>query len=260
MVHIFLDDNMKTIVFEVSDNVYGKADLTTSSYDRLFCEFLETLGLPNFEYKVGYNSCQILIDGISFSVETKNCTYWSKNAWSRKSEKRKDENRFALLGFQWDLMDGKYTAKVHLNKELDGDKLKAKILKAVERRKTLLSDIENKRKIESNILDSVAIKFCGTSEVIGKYVTGIHIHKGNITFIVNGVGHLTFNSNLLFVRFTVHCFSDNVSNFTASLKNLKDLDYNVYQVMKEVQDSGELTQEQKEAVDNAYETNIKLLD
>ncbi len=249
---------MKTIIFEVSDNINGKADLSTSSYDRLFCEFLATLNLPDFEYKVGYNFCEVFIDGITFSVETKNCTYWARNAWTRKTEKRKDENRFAVLGFSWDLLDGKYTVKVHINKEIDGDKLKAKILKAVEGRKLYTSEIESKRKHEENVLDSLCVMFKSSTVFIHKYVTNIHFHKGSITFIVNDIVYIKFNTNFGFLDFSIRSSTTNITDFNTILDKLKEIDIQIKGVIKEVQENNVLTQEQRVAVNNAYETSIKL--
>ncbi len=165
-----------TVIFEINDNgkehefkAYG------GRYEKAFIGFLESLGLdPKQKYE---HSNDVIIDGIEFGIETGNASYMSRNSYTREESVRKPQNRWVSLSKGY----GSDTVRVHINKELDADKLKARIMKAVADAKARIKEVEDSRNKDRENLVAIGKHFSQPAP-IRKYVERIHINQGTIGF------------------------------------------------------------------------------
>lgn len=177
-----------TTMFEVADSEDDKQvpvgryrnRYDGTAYLKQFIEFIESLGYEISEGK-SIHSSTIEIKGVSFEIVTKNASYYSYNPYGRKWSVRKPENRFITLSRG--SYRNTYVIKVHFNKEIDADRMRKNIDKAIEEHFAVIkknqqfkiAQEENTTKIAMHFLDNI------TSE-IEKNIKYIHIDNGEISF------------------------------------------------------------------------------
>lgn len=140
-----------TTMFEINDSgrehEYSRRGKTYDGvYIKPFIEFLESLGYE-ITYKYGDTpglTSNIIIDGVEFGIDAGNATYATYDIYKRKRSVRKPENRYVALerGYSRPV-----ACRVHINKELDTENLKARINKAIKEEQDRDKAIEDRDKL-----------------------------------------------------------------------------------------------------------------
>jgi len=152
----------------------------TGGYVKLFKSFIQSLG---FEYKETYpGSNTILIQGVSFDIETKNASYKTANAYTRKVDVRKPENRYIRLYAK--IRGAQYGIKIHFNKEYSADTLRKKINAGIDASKS--ADLEHQKYKDTERENTVAVgRHFAEDAAIKMHIKQIAIGQGDITLYSN---------------------------------------------------------------------------
>lgn len=172
-----------TTMFEM-DDTNRSYESCGDRYIKPFKDFLATLG---YEIVFKYPDSpilgdKILIDDIEFKIYAESASYWAEQAFTRKSGPRKAENRYVAL----QLPSGNaFVVKVYINKEMETQKIKAKIDAAIQASKD--RDAELKRLEVEREANTVLVgnHYFADPKVRG-FTKTLGIQQGKISFQFQG--------------------------------------------------------------------------
>ncbi len=159
-----------------------------------FTDFIESLG---FDISVNSVIEEITINGHKFDVNTNNASYMSKNSYNRNVGIRKPENRYITIEHGYK----KVILKIHLNKEYDANKLRAKINAEIKSREDItqyVADTENRNKKNTTFIAELYVD----AGIVG-IATSLSISKGEIKIYMNGAS-VNFNAKGEIVKVTLY--------------------------------------------------------
>lgn len=187
-----------TTMFEINDegrqNEYDRHGKSVgSNYIKPFVEFLESLG---FEIKSKYDDTpgltdHIIIDGVEFGIDTTNASYKSYNIYDRKVNVRKPENRYVALERGY---NRPVACRVHINKEIDAENLKARINKAIQEEKDRETAYLNREQLNKDNAVTIAVYFLKNKR-IKEFTRQIGIERSKINFSFNDGSYLTIGAD-----------------------------------------------------------------
>lgn len=170
-----LKKTKNTTMFEVNDN--GREhEFSGHSYVKPFFSFLESL---NLDIKLKHPDAlglehSIVINGYDFPINDDNASFMTKNAYKRDQWQRKPENRFMILECR-----ASDNIRVHINKEIDSDKLKTRIKDAVKSLVDRDNEIAERDKRDHDNTCKVANHYLSNPEILNVIDT-VNIEKGII--------------------------------------------------------------------------------
>lgn len=202
--------NMTT--FEINDT--GRdCEYRGTAYVMPFISFLESLNLePTQKYE---HSNNVTIAGVEFAINTDHASFMSKNAYTRDRYERKPQNRYVSL--EW---ISKTVVRVYINKEMDADKIKAQIKRAVEQSAERSKVIDDRQNQDRD--NTVAIGKNYSTPMLNKVIETIGIEKGVISFHLKNCS-VYFNADGSFIKFSVYI--DNVDTIDKMKKKASELSY-----------------------------------
>lgn len=224
------------VIYEVNDKgrKYEFGRHSGECYRQSFVSFIESLGFELEEkFKQPHTFMEILIDGVEFYINADSASYMSQNAYTRDIAVRKSVNRFVLIQ---DYSHSKaYHLKVHINKELDADKLKKKLTAAIEARKKQVSDIELRDAMREKSIMAVGYHYFKDQEFLTSEIEDLNIACNGLTFsLSNGCQvELTPFGGFQKINFKGHTFVSlkETSEFTDNVQNMANTLYVVAQAL-----------------------------
>lgn len=201
-----------TTMYEINDS--GRNGEFTAGFDYYssFVSFIESLGFEiDYKYK-DHPSLGVVINGVQFAINTGNCSYMSKNGWTRDKFVRKPVNRFITLA--WNSHDSNYVLKVFINKEMETEKLKSKINKAIEWNNNREQEIADRELNDKKNTETIGLHYLGNNTV-KEALRNVLIEKGQIRFNFKDRFGLIINADSTFVSATFH---------PAEMKSFEDID------------------------------------
>lgn len=184
---------INTTMYEVNDK--GREhEYHGSGYSQSFIEFIESLG---FDIVRKYeHSDTVLINGRQYDINTDNASFMSRNAFTRDSNPRKQQNRWVGL------CRHSYTnppfVKVYINKEMDSDKIKAKINAAIAEDDQRDKDRADRKQQDYKNTLTIGHHFFDQPGVAGA-IKWLHIEKGVFTFYFHTGVRVMLKSNNEFI-------------------------------------------------------------
>lgn len=178
----------ETTMFEVSDSGREYKYKGNDRYVKPFISFIESLGFT-VVHKYEHSS-NIVINGEEFSVNDHNAAYMSKNPYGNKTSIRKASNRFVILEKG---VDG-YWLKVFVNKEMDADKLRKQIDRAIQAKIANRKEAEDRKNMDNNNIFLIATHFLANTKIKSQ-CRDIYIEKGEIIFYLPAYGSVRIKAN-----------------------------------------------------------------
>lgn len=178
------------VVFEVNDkgreNEFSKRvrySRNDDEYSQLFKSFLQSLG---YEFKDEKFCSYVTINGIRYEIGTRNASYMSYNAWTRKAAIRKPENRFiTFVGM-----------RIHFNVEFDAGKLRKKIEEAKNRQEKQQEEVRRYDQLQIDNTLLVGRHFGKSKTDLYLHINSVYISQGEITLqLDNHIGSITLESD-----------------------------------------------------------------
>lgn len=168
-----------TTMFEVSDkgreHEYAyRRSYNGGDYPKMFVEFLESLG---YEVESETHTDNIKIRGVRFGIDASNASYKAKNTYTREVTVRKPQNRYISISTGYKAP----AIRIHINKEIDADKLKKRIEAAITERLNMEQAVLDREADRIAKTTAIAKHYLGT-KTVRDALTHLYINRGTISF------------------------------------------------------------------------------
>ncbi len=188
-------------MFEVSDDEKMKQYdyKTDGKYNQLFMDFIASLGFDVVISKDSVYFGNFTIDGVEFTIDDSSASFMGQNAFSRIAAQRKPANRFIRLAPRY----GDYTvARVYINKETDKACLIAKIEAAIQKRKDIDQQIDNRHKSDEANTRAIAAHY---KAIADKYsVEQLNVSQGSMSLYIRGYASVSLDMTGRITEFDFH--------------------------------------------------------